>query len=98
MWKVIDLEYRKSDGVAIKVTSQYILEKDGVIERKIITLDLDEPSGDITPFEELTEDMVILWVKSKIDYQSIETSVLERLNERVLELENKDTENDLPWI
>lgn len=98
MWKVIDLEYRKSDGVAIKVTSQYILEKDGVIERKIITLHLDEPSGDITPFEELTEDMVILWVKSKIDYQTIETSVLERLNERVLELENKDIENDLPWI
>jgi hypothetical protein len=98
MWKVIDLEYRKSDGVAIKVTVQYMVIQGDVIERDIITIDLDEPNGDITPFEELTEDMVILWVKSKIDYQTIEVSVLERLDERVIELQNKITENDLPWI
>jgi hypothetical protein len=97
MWKVVDLEYRKNDGVVIKVISEYRLTSDNLISRKIITTELDEPSGDVIPFDDLTEEQVLTWVMSKIDQTSIETQVSNELSSLV-EVENsKTTDNKLPW-
>jgi hypothetical protein len=44
MWKVIDIEYRKSDDVVIKVVSEYRLTSGNFVSRKITNTDLNEPN------------------------------------------------------
>ena len=75
MWKIIDLEYRLSDGVATNVMAEYRLNDGITISRKIISLELPEPSNNVIPFNELTEEQVIQWVKGNCDYSTIERDV-----------------------
>ena len=98
MWKIIDLEYRLSDGIATKVTAEYRLTSGNVIARDILYIDLPEPTSDIIPFNELTEEQVIIWLKSLYPTTEIEDKVLVELN-RLVEIENnKGTDNKLPWV
>ena len=98
MWKIIDLEYRLSDGIATKVTAEYRLTSGNVIARDILYIDLPEPTSDIIPFNELTEEQVIIWLKSLYPTTEIEDKVLVELN-RLVEIENnKGTDNKLPWL
>lgn len=97
MWKVIDLEYRKSDGVVIQVVSEYRLTSDNLISRRIIRTDLDEPNGVVIPFDELTEEQVLTWVMGKIDQVSVESTVSSELNNLITIKNSKTTDNKLPW-
>jgi len=97
MWKIIDLKYRLSDGVAIEVTVEYRLSDGNTISRKIETLELDEPTGEVTPLDQLSEEQVLSWFKSKVDYQAIETKVNDELLIMIDKRDNKITENKLPW-
>jgi hypothetical protein len=59
------------------------------------SVDFDSPdSATFKPYEELTLDEVILWVKQKVNYQAIEYNLLEELNKK----KNPITViNPLPW-
>ena len=97
MWKIIDLEYRLSDGVATNVTAEYRLIDGNTISRKIITVTLPEPTNNVIPFNELSEEQVIQWVKDNCDYLTVESNVQTELDRLVIERNNKITDTKLPW-
>jgi len=97
MWKVIDLEYRINDGVATNVTSEFRLVDGNTISRKIIDVTLPKPTNNVIPFNELTEEEVIQWVKGNCDYLTVEDDVQTELDRMVTERDNKITDNKLPW-
>jgi len=97
MWKIIDIEYRIEDGVAINVTAEFRLINGNTISRKIITVDLPEPTSNLIPFEELTEEQVIEWVKFIYPTLQIEIEVEDKLNKLITERDNKLINNKLPW-
>lgn len=49
------------------------------------------------PFEELTEEQVIAWVKSKVDVSSIEASVQAVLDAKVAKVSEATLKSGLPW-
>lgn len=86
-----------SDGVAISVVGEYRLTDGDIISRKIKDVKLDEPSGDIIPFESLTKEQVLIWFKGKFDYQLLESEVNSELTSLVNKRDTKVTGNKLPW-
>lgn len=98
MWKIIDIKYRISDGVAISVIGEYRLTDGEIISRKIKEVTLDEPTGVIIPFNDLTEEQVLIWFKDKFDYQSLENEVTDKLETLVNDRDGKLTDNKLPWL
>jgi hypothetical protein len=103
MWKILDLKYKKDNGAVIQVISEYRLESyldnKKIIERNIIKTELDEidVNEDFIPFNDLTEEIVLAWVKSKIDYYSIELDVKSKIDNKISILNNNTTDNKLPW-
>ena len=103
MWKILDLKYKKDNGAVIQVISEYRLESyldnKKIIERNIIKTELDEidVNEDFIPFNNLTEEIVLAWVKSKIDYYSIELDVKSKIDNKISILNNNTTDNKLPW-
>ena len=103
MWKILDLKYKKDNGAVIQITSEYRLESyldnKKIIERNIIKTELDEIDINeyFIPFNDLTEEIVLDWVKSKIDYYSIELDVKSKIDNKISILNNNTTDNKLPW-
>lgn len=103
MWKILDLKYKKDNGAVIQITSEYRLESyldnKKIIERNIIKTELGEidVNEDFIPFNDLTEEIVLAWVKSKIDYYSIELDVKSKIDNKISILNNNTTDNKLPW-
>lgn len=98
MWKIINIEYRINDGVAMNVTSEFRLVDGNTISRKIIDVVLPEPTNNIIPFNELTEEQVIQWVKDNCDYLTVESDVQTELDRLVTERNTKIMDNKLPWL
>jgi hypothetical protein len=97
MWKIIEIEYRLNDNVAINVTSEFRLVDGNTISRNIINVELPEPTNNVIPFNELTEEQVIQWVKDNYDYLTVESNVQTELDRLVIERNNKITDTKLPW-
>lgn len=98
MWKIIDLEYRLSDGIATKVTAEYRLTSGNVIARDILYIPLPEPTSEVIPFNELTEQQVLSWLQSLYPTTEIEDKVFIELNMLVENEINKITDSKLPWV
>jgi hypothetical protein len=97
MWKIIEIEYRLNDNVAINVTSEFRLVDGNTISRNIINVELPEPTNNVIPFNGLTEEQVIQWVKDNYDYLTVESNVQTELDRLVIERNNKITDTKLPW-
>jgi len=78
-----------------------LVAKDG--DLKVFTqsnIDLDPSSNTFTPYEQLTEEIVIGWVKEKLgeemvlDYQNSLAQKLEEINNPPAEAQN----TPLPWV
>ena len=97
VWSILNLERELIDGYVFKVYYSISLYKDN--EQSLVEdffIDLERPENELIPYESLTEDQVILWVKNKLGDKSIstiETYMLEKING----LENKQVSNGLPW-
>ena len=66
-WKILDTKYIKADGTVLEVEYQISVEKDGVSKSKKNRVGLynpkEKPSG-FLPLKNLTEELVITWVKN----------------------------------
>lgn len=72
MWTIKELDFRKSDGIVMNVVAVY--------KSMEIIISLPEPEGDIIPYEDLTQEMVMSWIKPttdilevKIDAETVES-------------------------
>lgn len=52
-----------------------------------------ERPGELIPFENLTEELVISWIKEKLDVESIESSLLNQIEEQ----KNPSKLSGTPW-
>lgn len=101
-WRIIEIERMLDNDMVIKVTYACNVSSPNFMDRKIgeITLEGDTSSEGFIPFEDLTEEIVITWVKNMLTesgVQDIENKVIDRLNVREDKLNNKTTEKGLPW-
>ena len=102
-WKIIEIERMLDNDMVIKVTYVCNVNSPNFMDRKIgeITLEGDTSSEGFIPFEDLTEEIVITWVKNTLTengVQDIENKIINRLNVREDKLNNKTTEKGLPWL
>ena len=94
MWTITNLKYRIEDGIAIKAEAKYELVSNNIITSNTIWVRLPEPSSDIIPFEELTEQEVLIWVFANYNTTSVETKVQEDHN-KIL---SQPIQERLPWL
>lgn len=86
---VLRLHYRVS---AQKEDCDVIPVRSGVIE-------LDAPGEDLIPFEEITKDTALGWLKEKLDCDGIEASLTQEVNAIGLE-QAQETLSKMPssWV
>ena len=86
-WKINQLEVAPSEGdltnVVIIAWWQAIDEQDGFTGTVYSSCTLPAPEGDFTPYEDLTEDMVLGWVwDNGVDKDAVEAQVLEQIEDQ----------------
>ena len=73
-WKIVNMERRISDGIVFLVHWTANLEEDGYYSSTFGAVGLlaPEEGSDIINYEDLTEEIVIEWVKNVYDTESTE--------------------------
>ncbi len=99
MWSIVDLEHSVSEG---RVTTAYwkITAGEWPINVHLSGVTILPPKGPMDksfiPFEELTEDIILGWVKNQLGREKV--TILEATANRQLEnLNNPDIVKGLPW-
>ena len=94
MWTITNLKYRTEDGIAIKAEAKYELTSSNIKTFNTIWVRLSEPTENIIPFEELTEQQVLGWVFANYNTDEVEEKVLEDHNKKI----DEGLGENLPWI
>ena len=101
-WKILNLKRKPENGLVIEVTYVMNFKLEDESDRKIgmIKLEGNENDPNFIPFEELTEEVVLDWVKSELGEEKIEEieshhkSIMEGRIERKA---NPESLQGLPW-
>jgi hypothetical protein len=99
MWNIVELEHHVSDGLVITAHWQLTAEGKGQTARLIGSLTLppkEVADPTFIPFKELTEEIVIGWVKAQLgegQVAELEASVESQLAALI----NPATVTGLPW-
>jgi hypothetical protein len=101
-WKILNSKRNPESGLVIEVTWAMKFKLDGESDRKIgkIKLEGDENDPNFIPFENLTKEIILNWVKSNLGQEKIEE--IENQHKSVLETRLKEKSNPefllgLPW-
>lgn len=94
-----NLKRTASKGLVIEVRYRVVGKQDGLLAdvRGTVTLTGDTKASDFTPFESLTEEQVLSWVKSKVDVPAKEAEVQTILDAKAEKIVAKTTLSGLPW-
>jgi hypothetical protein len=96
-YKILDLKYTKSKGLVIEVKYEVIVSLDGISKSKIDTKKFRK-SKNFIPLEELTEGIVINWVKNDKRQNRHANDHLILSLKKLVEIEiNSPLKNGLPW-
>jgi hypothetical protein len=99
MWSIVELERHTSDGLVITAHWQTVKESEGKRARVYgsVGLPMKDPTDpSFIPFDELTEDVVIGWVKAQLGEEQVaalEANIAAQLDA----LLNPTTTTGLPW-
>lgn len=98
-WIIENMKRQTESGLVIEVVYRVIAKEKSLIadHKGKVTLTGDPQSEGFVPFEELTESLVIQWVKDNVNVSSIETEVQNLLDSKLEKLEQKTTSSGLPW-
>jgi len=85
-WKITQLERNVADGRVLAAVF-YLDGRDGTYSAAYGSdaVLLDEPEGELIPFKDLTEELVVGWVKAKLGeevVEKLEGAVLASLSEQ----------------
>jgi hypothetical protein len=102
VWKIANAKRTVPTGLVIEVVYIVNVSLEGKDDRHvgIVTLEGDEKSPSFVPFEQLTEPIIIGWVKEKLgaeEVTKIESNLQTRILERVEKEKNPEFINGLPW-
>lgn len=91
-FKINNLE-RQSDSGLVTVVHWTAIKVDGDASASVYASMAVEASEEFVPFEQLTEEIVIEWVKAKLDLESIESS----LDAQIAAINQPTVLSGLPW-
>jgi hypothetical protein len=97
-WNIANLERETSDGYVY--TAHYTVNavsEDGVYSSGAYgSLGLERPEGDLIPFADLTEEIVVGWVKEKLTAEKV-TEIEAALQAQLDEQRQPTKAGGLPW-
>ena len=101
-WEIIDTRSQIANGLITKVIYGCMAQSENDMDRKIgeITLTGDATASDFVPFEALTQETVMGWVKSSLgetEVTAIETELQNRIAVRQAAREAVTEKSGLPW-
>ncbi len=100
-WKVLDMQHKTSDGFVIEVSSCYEVQDGLGYARKVFNQEFEEVVGpEFIPYEDLTEEIVISWVKDSLGEEKVASTETEVAEEALLNkqsLEAPMLEGGIPW-
>ena len=97
VWKVANME-RKLDDIGTVYTVHYTVTRfrDGEQAGAYGSIGLEAPEADGIPYPQLTEEIVIGWVKSKLGDEQV-ASIDEALDNQITEKLTPTTSAGVPW-
>lgn len=99
-WTVENIK-RKVDGDVVSTVVYRVVAKSGSLiadhKGKVDLPHKNPTTKTFVPFEKLTEEQVITWVKSKVDVSGIEASVQAALDAKVAKVSEATLKSGLPW-
>ena len=98
-WTIKNMKRTIDDGLVIEVVFEIIAKDQQLIVSKLdkVTLVGDPSSPDFIPSEDLTEEIVIGWVKSVVDVVALEGEVQASLDNKIARKNAMTTKSGLPW-
>jgi hypothetical protein len=98
-WTIKNMKRTIDDGLVVEVVFEIIAKDQQLIasKRDKVTLVGDPSSPDFIPFENLTEEIVISWVKSEVDVVALEGEVQTILDGKIAKKNAMTTKGGLPW-
>lgn len=102
-WKIANLKRKPEDGLVIEVTWVMNFDLNGEKDRKVGMIKLEGDSNDpnFVAYENLTEEIVLDWVKSELGEEKIENIENEFktiLENRIQKKENPEFLTGKPWV
>lgn len=102
IWKIADAKRKVPSGLVIEVVyiMNFELESESDRHVGIAKFESDPTAPGFIPFEQLTESIMIDWVKTQLGEEkiaSITTQAESRLQERIDRKKNPETLPGLPW-
>jgi len=96
------MEHNTSDGFVIEVTSAYEKQDGAGYASDVFLNNFEDIVGpDFIPYEDLTENLVIGWVKDALGPEAVAKTELEvdtLAATKKEEIENPQVEGGLPWV
>lgn len=101
-WKIAQLKRNPTNGLVFEVTYIMNFELENETDRHVGSVELegDPTSETFVPYEELTELIVLEWVKEELTQSKIteiETSMETRLEDRIEKKANPEFLTGTPW-
>ena len=103
-WSINTLERELADGYVFTahysvnaVSSTLDPEGNPYSQGAYGSVGLERPEGDLIPFDELTEDQVIGWVKEKLGGDEKVAEIEAALQQRINDAITPKTINGVPW-
>ena len=98
-WTIKNMKRTIDDGLVVEVVFEIIAKDQQLIASKLdkVTLVGNPSSPDFIPFENLTEEIVISWVKSEVDVVALEGEVQTILDGKIAKKNAMTTKGGLPW-
>lgn len=100
-WKILDMQHKTADGFVIEVSSCYEVQDGAGYARKVFMQEFEGAAGPgFIPYEDLTEETVIGWVKDKLGPDSVsetESAIAAEALAKKQELESPIVEGGKPW-
>lgn len=92
-WHIAQLERETADGYVF--TAHYTVDaNDGTYKAGAYgSIGFERPEEDMIPFDDLTEEIVIGWVKERLDIEQIEAALQSQLDEQ----RHPSKASGLPW-
>lgn len=95
-WAITNMERRTNDGV-VYIVDYTVVANDGTYSSSAYgSLDLEAPESDPIPFEDLTPEIVVGWVKHKFSAEKV-AEIEKALENQLSEQRNPTKASGLPW-
>jgi len=92
-WKIVNMDRHLSDGIVFTAHWTATLQNGEYSASSYGSVGFQTPEDDIIEYEDLTEEIVVQWVKDALDVESIESS----LEVQIEKQKDPVDASGLPW-